>query len=105
GAAVGALPPSASALTRGVTMFMAPAGITALVRWLRLEPNGAAALTRGVTTFMAPAGLTLPLPWPPFGPDGAPALHPIRPLFMATARTTLTRRVRATETATIIEKR
>jgi len=55
--------------------------------------------------FMAPAGLTLRLPWLLLDPDGAPALNRIRPLFMAKAGLTLTRRVRATETVTIIEKR
>jgi len=115
GAAVGAVPPSASALSRGVTMFMAPAGIT-VAQWraLRQLPqpaamvtaaDGASAIARGLTVFMAPAGLTLRLPWLLLDPDGAPALNRIRPLFMAKAGLTLTRRVRATETVTIIEKR
>src|SRR5262252_3168119 len=62
-------------------------------------------LARGPTMFMAPAGLTLRLPWLLLDPDGASALNRIRPLFMAKAGLTLTRRVRATETVTIIGKR
>ena len=92
-------------LARGPTMFMAPAGLTVRLPWRRLAPLGAAALTRGVTMFMAPAGLTLRLAWRLLDPDGAPALNRIRPLFMAKAGLTLTRRVRATETVTIIGKR
>ena len=92
-------------LARGVTVFMAPAGITARLPWLLLEPDGASAIARGLTVFMAPAGLTLRLPWLLLDPDGASALNRIRPLFMAKAGLTLTRRVRATETVTIIGKR
>ena len=86
---------------------MAPAGIGALVvRWLLLDPDGASAIARGLTVFMAPAGITPPLVrWLLLDPDGASALNRIRPLFMAKAGLTLTRRVRATETVTIIEKR
>ena len=95
-------------LTRGVTMFMAPAGLM-VVRWRKrqlLHPDGAPALTRGVTVFMAPAGIT-PLVdrWLLLDPDGAPATNRRLTMFMAPAAITLTRRVRATETVTIIGKR
>src|SRR6516162_4248059 len=71
-AAVGTLPASAS---RGTTVFMAPAALTALLptpaitaAWAlatALMPlTVASPLNRGITMFMAPAGITALLPTP-----------------------------------------